>query len=163
MTCTLDLYTDYLVSSTGPTTATGLSRLLAGALSHDHITRWLSSTTLGSPALWRQAKPLIRQAEAPRKPDDFAVLIVDDSILQKAHTDVNELICTHYDHSQQRFLKGLHFVALLYQASALKAALKKQGRFSSYKVHEDLPQHSTISRTRQLYPGFFFQKGGFTR
>jgi len=116
MTCTLDLYTDYLVSSTGPTTATGLSRLLDGALSHDHITRWLSSTSLGSPALWRQAKPLIRQAEAQRKPDDFAVLIVDDSILEKAHTDANELICTHYDHSQQRFVKGLNFVTLLYQA-----------------------------------------------
>ena len=40
MTCTLDLYTDYLLSSTGPTTATGLSRLLDGALSHDHVTRW---------------------------------------------------------------------------------------------------------------------------
>jgi len=35
----LDLYTDYLLSSTGPTTATGLLRLLDGALSHDHITR----------------------------------------------------------------------------------------------------------------------------
>ena len=46
--CTLDLYTDYLLSSTGPTTATGLSRLLEGALSHDHITRWLSHATLGS-------------------------------------------------------------------------------------------------------------------
>lgn len=41
--CTLDLYTDYLLSSTGATMATGLSRLLEGALSHDHITRWLST------------------------------------------------------------------------------------------------------------------------
>ena len=48
MVCTLDLYTDYLLSSTGPTTATGLSRLLEGALSHDHITRWLRSVTYGS-------------------------------------------------------------------------------------------------------------------
>ena len=119
MTCTLDLYTDYLVSSTGPTTATGFSRLLNGALSHDQITRWLSSTTLGSPALWQQAKPLIRQAEAQRKPDEFAVLIVDDSILEKPHTDANELICTHWDHSQQRFVKGLNFVTLLYQAGEL--------------------------------------------
>ena len=47
MTCTLDLYTDYLLSSTGPTTATGLSRLLDGTLSHDHVTRWLSQTTYG--------------------------------------------------------------------------------------------------------------------
>ena len=53
MICTFDLYTDYLVSSIGPITATGLSRLLDGALSHDHITRWLSNTSLGSPASWR--------------------------------------------------------------------------------------------------------------
>ena len=119
MTCTQDLYTDYLVSSTGPTTATGLLRLLDGALSHDHITRWLSSAALGSAALWRAAKPVIRQAEAQRKAEEFAVLIVDDSILEKAHTDANELICTHYDHSQQRFVKGLNFVSLLYQTSAL--------------------------------------------
>ncbi len=119
MTCTLDLYTDYLVSSTGPTTATGLSRLLDGALSHDRITRWLSCTVLGSPALWRQAKPLIRQAEAQRQPDECAVLIVDDSILEKPHTDANELICTHWDHSQQRFVQGLNFVSLLYQAGEL--------------------------------------------
>lgn len=81
--------------STGPTTATGLSRLLDGALSHDYIPRWLSNTSLGSLALWRQVKPLIRQAEALRPPDAFAVLIVGDSILEKAHTDANELICAH--------------------------------------------------------------------
>ena len=66
MTCTLDLYTDYLLSSTGPTTATGLSRLLDGTLSHDHVTRWLGQTTYGPAEVWRQAKPLIRQAEARR-------------------------------------------------------------------------------------------------
>ena len=65
MTCTLDLYTDYLLSSTGPTTATGLSRLLERTLSHD-LTRWLSSAPWGSAEVWRQAKPLIRQAEAQR-------------------------------------------------------------------------------------------------
>lgn len=120
MTCTLDLYTDYLLSSTGPTTATGLSRLLDGALSHDHITRWLSSAPHGSAQVWRQAKPLIRQAEAQRPAGgEFAVLIVDDSVLEKAHTDANELICTHWDHRQQRYVKGLNFVTLLYQAGEL--------------------------------------------
>lgn len=112
MTCTLDLYTDYLVSSTSSTTATGLARLMNGALNHDHVTRWLSSTTLAWPALWRQA-------EAQRKPEEFAILIVDDSILGKPHTAANELICAHWDHSQQHFVKGLNFVTLLYQASEL--------------------------------------------
>ncbi|MDR1225073.1 MAG: hypothetical protein LBL07_19665, partial [Tannerella sp.] len=39
---TIDLYTDYLLSSTGIATATGLSRLLEGELSHDKISRLLS-------------------------------------------------------------------------------------------------------------------------
>ena len=119
MTCTLDLHTDYLLSSTGPTTAMGLSRRLDGALSHDHITRWLSQTTYGPAEVWRQAKPLIRQAEAQRPTEDFTVLIVDDSVLEKAHTDANKLICTHWDHSQQRYVKGLKFVSFLYQAGEL--------------------------------------------
>ena len=123
MTCTLDLYTDYLLNSTGPTTATGSSRLVDGALSHDHITRWLSSTAWGSADIWRQAKPLIRQAEAQRSAEEFAVLIVDDSILEKAHTDANKLICSHWDHSQQRYVKGLNFVSLLYQAGELALPL----------------------------------------
>ena len=114
--CTLDLYTAYLLSSTGPTMATGLSRRLEGALSHDPITRWLSSTTLGSAEAWQQAKPLIRQAEARQSAEKFAVLIVDDSVLEKAYTDANELIFTHWDHRQQRYVKGLNFVTLLYQA-----------------------------------------------
>ena len=82
-----------MLSSTGPTTATGLSRLLDGALSHNHITRWLSQGTYGPAEFWRQAKPLIRQAEAWRPADEFAVLLVDDSVLEKTHTDANELIC----------------------------------------------------------------------
>lgn len=59
---------------------------------------------------------MIRPAEAQRKAEEFAVLIIDDSILEKAHPDANELIGTHYDPRQQRFSKGLNFVTLLYQA-----------------------------------------------
>ena len=67
--------------------------------------------------VWAQAKPLIRRAEQQqqRRPaDEFAVLIVDDSILEKAHTDASALICTHWDHSHGRFIKGLNFASLLY-------------------------------------------------
>jgi hypothetical protein len=37
-----DLYTDYLLTSFGYTTATGLSRLLDGDVSHDQVTRFLA-------------------------------------------------------------------------------------------------------------------------
>ena len=63
MACTLDLYTDYLISSTGQTSATGLSRLFDGQLSHDQVTRWLSSVYLDSRQVWAHAKPLVRRAE----------------------------------------------------------------------------------------------------
>lgn len=39
----LDLYSDYLLSSFGQTTATGLVRLLEGEISHDQVTLMLSS------------------------------------------------------------------------------------------------------------------------
>ena len=108
-----------MLSSTGPTTATGLSRLLDGGLRHDHITRWLRQTTYGPAEVWRHAKPLIRQAGARRPAGGFAVLLVDDSVLEKAHTAANELICTHWDHRQQRSVKSLNFVSLRYQAGEL--------------------------------------------
>jgi hypothetical protein len=38
----LDLYTDYLISSFGQTSATGLSQLLDGEVSHDQVTRFLA-------------------------------------------------------------------------------------------------------------------------
>ena len=39
----LELYSDYLLSSFGATTATGLSALVEGAISHDQVTRFLSA------------------------------------------------------------------------------------------------------------------------
>ena len=119
MTFTLDIYTDYLISSTGQTSATGLSRLYDGAISHDQVTRLLTNSYLDSKALWAKSKPLIPSAEQSQSVDDFAVLIVDDCILEKAHTDQNAMISTYYDHSAHRYVNGLNFISLLYQSGAL--------------------------------------------
>ena len=59
-----DIYTDYLISSFGPVTATGLARLLDDAISHDQVTRFLASTPKTSADLWSQVKPLLRQVES---------------------------------------------------------------------------------------------------
>ncbi len=119
MTCTLDIYTDYLISSTGQTSATGLSRLYDGAISHDQVTRLLTNLYLESKDLWSKSKPLIRSAEQGKAVDEFAVLIVDDSILEKAHTDANAMMTIHWAHNEDRFVKGLNFVSLLYQLGQL--------------------------------------------
>jgi hypothetical protein len=59
----LELYSDYLLSSFGATTATGLSALVEGAVSHDQITRFLSRMDYDGRTLWQQVKPLVRDVE----------------------------------------------------------------------------------------------------
>ncbi|MDR1222767.1 MAG: IS701 family transposase, partial [Tannerella sp.] len=76
-----DLYTDYLLSSTGIATATGLSRLLEGELSHDKISRLLSGHDFRSKDLWRHVKSLVRLHET-----EDACLIFDDTIIGKPYT-----------------------------------------------------------------------------
>ncbi len=103
----LDLYADYLISSFGPTTATGLSALLEQRVSHDKITRFLSKKQFTSADLWQLVKPLVRKVQNPN-----GVLIMDDSIQEKPYTDENDLICWHYDHSKDRTVKSLNRFSL---------------------------------------------------
>ena len=49
----LELHTDYLISNYGYATATGLSAMGNGAVSHDKITRFLSEREYTSKDLWR--------------------------------------------------------------------------------------------------------------
>lgn len=71
----LDLYSDYLLASMGPVTATGLSALVDGRLSHDQITRFLSVPAPTAKAWWLLVKPLVRRVQ-----NNEAVLIIDDTI-----------------------------------------------------------------------------------
>ena len=70
----LELYSDYLLSAFSYTTATGLSKMTGGAVSHDKVTRFLSEKESDSPALWRLVKPLVRELEGKE-----GVLIIDDT------------------------------------------------------------------------------------
>src|SRR4051794_14129296 len=90
----LELYSDYLLSAFSYTTATGLSKMTDGAVSHDKVTRFLSQKELDSPALWRSVKPLVRELE---EDEDSGALIIDDTIEEKPYTDESELVCWHYD------------------------------------------------------------------
>jgi hypothetical protein len=111
----LELYSDYLLSAFSYTTATGLSEMTGGAMSHDKITRFLSEKELNSSELWRLVKPLVREIED----EDSGVLIIDDTIEEKPYTDDSELVCWHYDHSKGRSLKGINLLSTLYQVGDL--------------------------------------------
>ena len=109
-----DLYTDYLISSFGPTTATGLSALLDGQLSHDQVTRLLASEPKNSADLWKVVKPLVRAVESAQ-----ATISIDDSISEKPYTDENDIIAWHWSHSFERHVKGLEFLTAHYQVEGV--------------------------------------------
>ena len=105
-----DLYTDYLISSTSMTTATGLSTLLQGSISHDKITRCLSKGNYDSRHLWKKVKPMVEELCSS---DDLVVLCFDDSVEEKRYTDESELISWHFDHTVNRAVKGVNFLTAL--------------------------------------------------
>ncbi len=107
----LDIYSDYLLSAFGQTTGTGLAELQGGSISHDQIQRLLGKERFGSAELWQVVKPYVRQIE-----DEVGVVIIDDSIAEKPYTDENDIICWHYDHSQNRNVKGINLITCLYHA-----------------------------------------------
>ena len=55
----IELYTDYLLSTFCAATATGLSAMLEGEISHDRITRFLAERDYTSKDLWRQVKSTV--------------------------------------------------------------------------------------------------------
>lgn len=114
----IKIYSDYLIASFGLTTATGLSNLLDGEISHDKITRFLSGKLKTSKDLWQFVKPIIRQLET-----ENGCLIFDDSIVEKPYTDENDIICWHFDHSKGINTKGINFLSCLYQTADISLPL----------------------------------------
>jgi len=108
-TADLDLYTDEFLSTFGAATATGLSALVEGEVSHDRITQFLSGQDFTSKDLWQHVKPMVRSVE-----NGDGVLIFDDTIQEKAWTDENELMCWHDGHVSGRNLRGINLLNALY-------------------------------------------------
>lgn len=105
----LNLYAEYLLSSFSYTTATGLSIMTEGVISHDKVSKFLGSELFTGKDLWKKVKPTIRKIES-----QDGVIIIDDTIEEKPYTDENEIVCWHYDHSKGRSVKGINIVTVLY-------------------------------------------------
>ncbi len=84
----VDLYTDYLTTSSSYTTATGMASLLS--IKHDKITQELSKGNYDSKFLWKKAKPYVEELTQSK---EVIVLSFDDSIQEKQYTDESELTC----------------------------------------------------------------------
>lgn len=108
----LELYTDYLISNSGFATATGLSAMMDNRVSHDKITRFLSSEEFDSKQLWKMTKKTVREIES-----EDGCLIFDDTVQEKAWTDESEMMCYHFDHTKGKSVKGLNILNALYYSN----------------------------------------------
>ena len=145
----LELYTDYLISTTGYATATGLSSILDGEFSHDKVTRFLSERAYTSKDLWKEVKPIAKKIQS-----EEGFLIFDDTIQEKAWTDENEIICWHHDHCQGRSVKGINLLNAVYhhQDVSLPVAfeiVKKPHLFSDIKTRQ-IKRASEITKNEHL-------------
>ena len=99
-------YVDYLLSTQGHISATDLSEVIDNEYSHDQISRMLYSADVNDKKLYLQAKRVLKAHKSEGK----KVLILDDSIQPKPHSKVNDIVAYHYDHGQQRCIKGINIV-----------------------------------------------------
>ena len=155
-----DLYTDYLIASTTLVTCTGLSNLLDNQVSHDQFTRLLASGYFGTKTLWKTVKPLCQEIKS-----ELSVLNIDDSIEEKPYTDVNGLICWHFDHCFQRSVKGVNFMTALYHSNDIslpvgvefivkdQAVITKEGKtkYKSAKTKNELLQSLVLQASQNIY------------
>jgi len=145
----LELYTDYLIASFGKTTATGLSEILDGEISHDKITRFLSKEDYTSKELWQIIKKDVREIE-----DEDGVLIFDDTVQEKQYSKESELICWHWDHTFNRNIKGINLLNCVYYANGVSLPIafelvKKPTQFKDPKTGK-VKRKSEITKNEML-------------
>ncbi len=108
----MDLYSDYLLTSFNLSTATGMSNMLDGAYSHDQISRFLAQPPLDSRDYWKSIKPIVRKIESIE-----GIICIDDFIIPKPHSTMNEMINYHFDHTQGKSVRGINVISFLYHSN----------------------------------------------
>jgi hypothetical protein len=78
------------------------------------VTRFLNRDDYGSKTLWQHVKKAVREVER-----EDGVSVFDDTIQEKRHTDGNELVCWHFDHTQGRSVKGINPLNCLYHVGGV--------------------------------------------
>ncbi len=118
-------------------------------ISHDSITRFLSSRAYTSKDLWLEVKRTVRKIE-----EETGCLIFDDTIQEKQWTDENEVICWHYDHCQGRSVKGINLLNALYHTGNVSIpvafeVVKKPIQFCDIKTKQ-VKRMATVTKNELM-------------
>lgn len=103
---TLFLYIQFLFRTNNRCTATELSRVIPGRISHDTVTRWLKEKPAAPSDLWRRASKQVKLNKG--------YLIGDDSVLEHPYGKHISLVRMHWSGSEGIRTIGIPLVALVW-------------------------------------------------
>lgn len=106
MKTAIGMYCQYLLSSQVNYTCTYFADHVEG-LSHDSVHRFLRDEKLTPRLLWEQVQPLLVHSS-------YAYIIFDDTVLDKRHSRVMELVRRQYSGNAHGIIKGIGVVNCLY-------------------------------------------------
>jgi hypothetical protein len=103
-------YIEYLISTPANYTCTNLADHLQG-VSHDAISDYLARAKITARQLWELVAPLLNDSQA-------AYLIVDDSVQDKRHSRLIELVKKQYSGDEHGLVRGIGVVNLVHSDGA---------------------------------------------
>ena len=109
--CSRSLYCSFLEVTSSRFSALSLSEVAPEnmALSHDSISRWLSTAKVQPKDLWEVASKEIENREG--------ILVFDDVVINKSRSNKMELVNWQYSGSDKGVVKGIGVVNALWQTS----------------------------------------------
>lgn len=105
--CTKELYKAFLQASSVRYSGLALSEVSPIQLSHDSISRWLNNKHFRPRELWETSKNEV-------DPNEPSLLIIDDTILSKVHSNKIELVNYQYSGNVHDVIAGIGLVNLLW-------------------------------------------------
>jgi hypothetical protein len=98
-----EIYINFSISSFQKIEMTKLAQITQ--YSHDIFTKnlLLNDELDDDRKLWKSIKPFLRDYEN----EDSGSILIDDMLIHKPYTKVNDIVCWHYDHVSQRMAKGI--------------------------------------------------------
>jgi hypothetical protein len=96
-------YVDYVLSGSSVIGAMDLSEVIVGCFGLDQVGRMLLSGEVNNKVLYRKSKTFLKG----REPKGVAAVSVDDCIVEKPYSAVNDVVNWHYDHTKGWSVKGI--------------------------------------------------------
>lgn len=106
-----NLYTEFLLCQTSQASATMCSSMIDDVVKHDSFSRMLQVGDYSSHYVWNKGKSILKGFRNCLK-----FLSLDNTIVHKANSRVNEVVNWFYDHSIGRAVKGINLISALIHA-----------------------------------------------